>query len=136
VAVSDVRVVSDAGVAGRAFIRDVPLRIQLHFSLASEAPGMDVSVFVTNQNGVRIFDESLSDHGPVRLGAGSYCAELSIPAVLNVGDYTVGMWFGTTHEDFVHELAATSFTLSGSGHANRLLALGLPFVVRPVAGTS
>lgn len=132
VTVRDVRVVSDGGVKANAFIRDVPLRIQVDFSLVEETPGLDIAMFVTNQSGVKIFDEALSDHGLTRLGPGDYTAELAVPAILNVGDYTVGVWFGTMHDNFVHEHAATSFTLSGSGHADRLLALGLPFVVRPV----
>jgi ABC-type polysaccharide/polyol phosphate transport system ATPase subunit len=136
VSVSDVRIVSDEGFPGRAFVRDVAMRIQVDFTLAADAPGLDIAVFVTSQNGVRIFDESLSDQGPVRLSPGSYCAELSVPPILNVGEYTVGVWFGTTHEDFVNEPAATSLTLSGTGHPDRLLALGLPFVVRPMARNS
>ncbi|WP_448614629.1 ABC transporter ATP-binding protein [Modestobacter sp. URMC 112] len=134
VTVSAVRVVSDEGGPGRALIRDVPLRIQVDFTLDAEVPGLDMAVYLTTRNGVRIFDEALSDRGVTSLSPGSYCAELSVPAVLNVGEYTVGLWIGTVHEDLVNEPAAVSFTLSGAeqDRPDRLLALGLPFVVRPV----
>jgi hypothetical protein len=46
----------------------------------------------------------------------------------------VGLWVGTTLEDFIHEPAALPFTVSGSGHErpDRLLVLDGSFVVRSV----
>jgi ABC-type polysaccharide/polyol phosphate transport system ATPase subunit len=135
VTVRDVRVLSAEGMPSTALMRDDPLRIQVEFDLAEEVPGLDIALYVTTHSGIKVFDEALSDHGLERLPPGAYCAELAVPPVLNVGDFSVGLWLGTVHEDLVHEPAAVSFTLSGSGHdrPDRLLALGLPLVVRPVA---
>jgi ABC-type polysaccharide/polyol phosphate transport system ATPase subunit len=135
VTVRDVRVLSADGTPSTALMRDDPLRIQVEFDLAEEVPGLDVALYVTTHSGIKVFDEALSDHGLERLPPGAYCAELAVPPVLNVGDFSVGLWLGTVHEDLIHEPAAVSFTLSGSGHdrPDRLLALGLPLVVRPVA---
>jgi ABC-type polysaccharide/polyol phosphate transport system ATPase subunit len=135
VTVRDVRVLSADGTPSTALMRDDPLRIQVEFDLAEEVPGLDIALYVTTHSGIKVFDEALSDHGLERLPPGAYCAELAVPPVLNVGDFSVGLWLGTVHEDLVHEPAAVSFTLSGSGHdrPDRLLALGLPLVVRPVA---
>jgi ABC-type polysaccharide/polyol phosphate transport system ATPase subunit len=135
VTVRDVRVLSADGTPSTALMRDDPLRIQVEFDLAEEVPGLDIALYVTTHSGIKVFDEALSDHGLERLPPGAYCAELAVPPVLNVGDFSVGLWLGTVHEDLIHEPAAVSFTLSGSGHdrPDRLLALGLPLVVRPVA---
>jgi ABC-type polysaccharide/polyol phosphate transport system ATPase subunit len=133
VTVSAVRVTSADGEPSVALVRDAPLRLQVEFGLSEEVPGLDIALFVTTRHGIRVFDEALSDHGPATIPPGAYCAELSVPPVLNVGDFTVGLWIGTTHEDFVYEPAAASFTLSGNGsdRPERLVALGLPFVLRP-----
>jgi ABC-type polysaccharide/polyol phosphate transport system ATPase subunit len=134
VTVSAVRVVSAAGAPTAALMRDAPLRLQVEFELSEDVPGLDIALYVTTRNGIRVFDESLRDHGPTTIRPGAYCAELSVPPVLNVGEFTVGVWVGTMHEDFVHEPAAVSFTLTGDGsdRPERLVALGLPFVVRPM----
>jgi ABC-2 type transport system ATP-binding protein/lipopolysaccharide transport system ATP-binding protein len=133
ITVRDVRVVQDDGTRNSALMRDDPLRIQVEFDLAEEVPGLDVALYVTTSNGIKVFDEALSDHGPPRLPVGSHCAELAVPPMLNVGDFTVGVWIGTVHEDLVHEPAAASFSLNGDGQdrPDRLLALRLPFAVHP-----
>jgi ABC-2 type transport system ATP-binding protein/lipopolysaccharide transport system ATP-binding protein len=60
---------------------------------------------------------------------------MSVPPVLNFGDFSVGLWVGTAQEDILDEPAATTFTLVGTGHdrPDRVLAMTLPFVVRPAA---
>jgi ABC-2 type transport system ATP-binding protein/lipopolysaccharide transport system ATP-binding protein len=135
VTVRDVRVESADGPPGMALMRGDELRIQVDFDLAEDVPGLDIALAVTTGNGIKVFDEALSDHGLERLPPGSYCAELAVPSVLNVGDFTVGLWFGTMQEDIIYEPVAVSFTLGGSGNdrPDRLLSLGLPFVVRPAA---
>ena len=135
--VRDVRVMSADGVTGAAFMRDEPLRLQVEFDLAEAVPGLDVAFYVTTYSGIRIFDESLSDEGPPRLEPGRSCVELEVPPVLNVGEYTLGLWIGTMTEDFVHEPAALTFTLSGNSEdrPDRLLALRLPFAVHRLPAT-
>ncbi len=134
VTVRAVRVVSADGGPASVLVRDAPLRLQVEFAVDEAVPGLDIALFVTTSNGIRVFDEALSDHGPVTIPPGAHCAELSVPPVLTVGEFTVGLWIGTTHEDFLYEPAAAGFTLSGNGsdRPERLVALGLPFVVRQV----
>ena len=129
--VRDVRVTSPDGATGAAFMRDEPLHIQVEFELHEHVPGLDLAFFITTNGGIRIFDEALSDEGPATLEPGSICVELAVPPLLSVGEYTLGFWIGTTTEDFVHEPAALTFTLSGNSEdrPDRLLALRLPFAV-------
>ena len=72
----------------------------------------------------------------MRFEAGGYRAELCVPALLNSGNYLVGVWFGTQHEDFLYEPAAVPFTVHGSdpNRAERLVVLNLPLVVRRLNG--
>jgi ABC-type polysaccharide/polyol phosphate transport system ATPase subunit len=134
VTVTDVRVGSADGRPGAALMLHDALRIQVRFELAQEVPGLDLAMYLTTHSGIKVFDESLSDHHRETLPAGAYCAELAVPPGLNVGDYTVGLWIGTTLEDFIHEPAALPFTVRGSGHErpDRLLVLDGSFVVRSV----
>jgi ABC-2 type transport system ATP-binding protein/lipopolysaccharide transport system ATP-binding protein len=134
VTVRDVRVDAAGGPPGATLMRDDELRIRVDFELADEVPGLDLALAVSTSSGIKLFDEALSDHGFERLLPGAYCAELQVPPVLNVGEFTVSLWIGTMHEDLIHEPVAVSFTLGGSGldRPDRLFALGLPFVVRPV----
>jgi ABC-2 type transport system ATP-binding protein/lipopolysaccharide transport system ATP-binding protein len=117
-----------------ALLRDDPVDIQVDFSLTEEIPGLDIAVFVTTATGVRVLDQTLSDGEHTRVGRGRWRASLRVPPVLNVGDYTVGVWFGTAHAELVDEPAASSFTLHGSHHGRpgRVLVYDLPVVVRPV----
>jgi ABC-type polysaccharide/polyol phosphate transport system ATPase subunit len=129
--VRDIRVMSADGATGAAFMRDEPLRIQVEFELTEHVPGLDVAFLITTHSGIRIFDESLSDEELPHLEPGLLCVELAVPAVLNVGEYTLGVWMGTRGEDFIHEPAALTFTLNGNSEdrPDRLLAMRLPFAV-------
>lgn len=138
VTVRDVRVIGADGTTGIAFMRDESLRVQVEFELSEHVPALDLALYVTTYSGVRVFDEALRDSGRKALDAGSYCVELVVPPVLNVGEYTLGVWIGTRTEDFFHEPTALSFTLSGSRNdrPERLVALGLPLVVHRLTATS
>jgi ABC-2 type transport system ATP-binding protein/lipopolysaccharide transport system ATP-binding protein len=48
-----------------------------------------------------------------------------------VGEYTVGVWVGTSTLDLLDEPTAASFTLHGSDHGrpDRAVVLGLPFSI-------
>ena len=115
----------------RAMMREDPVRLCATLDITREQPGPSLSFFVTNRHGSRVLDESLADTSEVRLPAGHYEVTLDVPPVLNVGEYTVGVWIGTALEDFVYEPIATSFMLHGSdrGRPNRAVVLGLPFTV-------
>jgi ABC-2 type transport system ATP-binding protein/lipopolysaccharide transport system ATP-binding protein len=56
---------------------------------------------------------------------------VTIPPVLNVGEYRVGFWAGTAYETLVWEPGAASFRLEGSarGRPERAVALFLPWQV-------
>ncbi|HMA46454.1 MAG TPA: hypothetical protein VKP11_04535 [Frankiaceae bacterium] len=115
-------------------LRDDPLRIQVVFDVTDEVPGLDVAVYVTTHGGVRVLDETLSDHARPRLAPGAYLAEVEVPPLLNVGDFTVGVWFGTAHDEILDEPAAAPFSLHGShrGRPDRVVVLNLPVSVRPL----
>jgi ABC-type polysaccharide/polyol phosphate transport system ATPase subunit len=134
--VRSVRVVGVGEASGMPpLLREDPVRVQVLFDLAEEIPGFDLAIYVTTANGVRVFDETLSDHTYARPQTGRYRAEMTIPPMLNVGDYTVGVWFGTTYDDIVHEPTAASFTLHGSDQQRpgRIIVLNLPISLVPVA---
>jgi ABC-2 type transport system ATP-binding protein/lipopolysaccharide transport system ATP-binding protein len=96
-----------------------------------DIPGLDFGISLTTETGVRVFDEAHRDHGLRPLPPGSYSADLSIPPILTVGSFTVGLWMGTAHENIVYEDAVAGFTLSGNSEdrPHRIVALGLPLAV-------
>jgi ABC-type polysaccharide/polyol phosphate transport system ATPase subunit len=132
ITVRGVRVRPAQETNGTALMRGDPLLIQVDFDVAEETPGLDLAIVVTAISGARVFDEVLSDNTTTRFTAGGYRAEVCVPALLNSGDYMVGLWFGTQHEQFMDEPAAAPFTVHGSdsGRPDRLVVLDLPFVVR------
>jgi ABC-type polysaccharide/polyol phosphate transport system ATPase subunit len=136
VTVRDVRVLAPDGSASTALRRDEPLRFQVEFDLATEVTGLNLALFVTTHSGVRILDEAAGRPGLERLSAGAYCAELTVPPILNVGDYSLGVWMGDAQEEFIDEPAAVPFSLAGTGGPDtpRLLVLDAPVVVRPAGG--
>lgn len=132
VAVLALQVQPADGVAGRPLMRGEQLRIELDFDVREEIPGLDLAVLVTTSKGVRVLDELLSDNTTMSFRAGRYRAVLPVPPVLNVGNFSVGVWFGTPHEEFLSEPAASSFTIHGSDlqRAERVVVLNLPFDVQ------
>ena len=134
VALRAIRVVSADGVDTRMrplMVGD-PFRIEVDLDVRQEVPGLDVAVLVTTSSGVRLLDELLSDVYTRRLAVGSHRVALEVPALLNVDEYTVGIWLGTHHETFLDQpAAAASFTVHGGDpeRPGRLLALELPFRV-------
>lgn len=133
VTVRSVIVRTDAAAPGAPLLRDDPLAIEIELEVAEEVPGLDLAVYVTDARSVRILDEVLSDGGPVRLPRGRHRVRLPVPPMLNVGDFTVGLWLGTAHEDLLDEPAAAAFSLHGHdrGRPDRVLVAGLPFTVEP-----
>ncbi|GAB3196513.1 ABC transporter ATP-binding protein [Geodermatophilus arenarius] len=126
-----VQVVALDGIA-RPLLRDEPFRIVVRFEMDEMLAGLDLAVILTNQHGVRVFDEVLSHSQEVRFPPGRHEAVLEVPPILAIGDYTVGVWLGTEHEDVHYEITAVSFTLHGEEgyHRDRVLVLGLPYRVR------
>jgi ABC-2 type transport system ATP-binding protein/lipopolysaccharide transport system ATP-binding protein len=135
VTVHDIRVLSADGQAASALMRGDRLRIEMVFDVAEDIPGLDLAVMVTSSRGVRVIDEVLSDRSSMRLSPGRYRVSLALPPLLNVGDYTAGVWFGTrfgtSYEDLFDLPAAAPFTLHGSDleRPERVVVLNLPFAV-------
>ena len=115
----------------QALLRQDPIRVMVRFEVLEERLGLDLGIFVTNARGVRVLDEGLSDQQTSRFPVGRHEVTMEVPAVLNVGDHTVGVWIGTQNEDAVHEPAAAAFTLHGNARdrPDRVVVLGLPFTV-------
>jgi ABC-2 type transport system ATP-binding protein/lipopolysaccharide transport system ATP-binding protein len=133
VTVHDIRVLSADSQEASALMRGDRLRIETVFDVAEDIPGLDLALMVTSSRGVRVIDEVLSDRSSMRLSPGSYRISLALPPLLNVGDYTAGVWFGTrfgtSYEDLFDLPAAAPFTLHGSDleRPERVLVLNLPF---------
>jgi len=128
-----VRVTHKNPGANNTLLRDEPLRIDVSFELADPVNGFDIAVYVTTASGVRVFDEAASDQATLQLPAGRHVATLRLPVVLNVGDYTVGVWFGTQNTELLEQPVAAAFTLHGSdlGRPARVVVLNLPISVQP-----
>ena len=132
--VDDVRILPRGqGIEG-ALLREDTLRLQVYFELEETVPDLDLAIYVTNQRGVRVLDEAVSDRQPLSLAAGRYRAEFEVPPVLNVGNFSVGLWFGTTTTAFLDEPAAAQFTLHGNdrGRPSRAVVMNLPITITPV----
>ena len=126
-----VRVVPDRAEDGPVLMRGDRVRIEVDFEVTDPVPGLDLAISVLTDSGTRVLDELLSDSGGGHLGRGTFRAAMVVPPVLNLGEFTVGVWFGTSHEDFLYEPAAASFTLHGGdlGRPPRVLDLNLPVTV-------
>lgn len=117
--------------ADSVLMRGDRLRIETEFELTDDIPGLELAVLVTRSGGARVIDEHLSDHSGERLSRGRYRVSLVLPPVLNVGDYTAGLWFGTRYEELLDLTMAAPFTVHGSkvDRPERVLVLALPFQV-------
>jgi lipopolysaccharide transport system ATP-binding protein len=84
--------------------RDEPLTIHFRLVVREAAPGLDVGVFVINEEGVHVIADSFSDlsrEGPLPGHPGAYEASVTIPPILTPGRYRVQTWIGTEHDAFV-----------------------------------
>ncbi len=108
--------------------RDDAFTLELAFTLERDVPELNLSVVIGNMRGGRLLDEAWSDSDePTLRRAGSYRLRVTIPPVLNAGDYTLGLWMGTPYETLVWAEAVLTFRLEGSTHGRpeRALQLGL-----------
>ncbi|MEO5842923.1 MAG: polysaccharide ABC transporter ATP-binding protein [Acidimicrobiales bacterium] len=125
----EVRVVAAFGAEDRPLMREDPLEVIVKFEVHAEVSGLDLAIFIVTANGVRVLDEVLSDSIHEQFSAGPHEVSMALPAVLNVGRHTVGVWFGTAVETLLEEPVAASFELLGStrGRRDRTVVLDLPF---------
>jgi ABC-type polysaccharide/polyol phosphate transport system ATPase subunit len=136
VTVHQIGVRSGAAGPGAVLMREDPLSVEIELEVAEDVPGLDLAVYVSDGRSVRILDEALSDLGSGPLHRGRQRVRLSVPPILNVGDFTVGLWLGTAHEDLLDEPAAATFSLHGHdrGRPDRVVVARLPFSVEPLPG--
>ncbi len=136
VTVHGVRAVPVGRPPESAMLREDTVCLEVDFELTDEVPDFDLALYVTTSRGVRVLDETLADQRGSRLRPGRYYARMDVPPVLNVGQFSVGLWCGTSVVDFLDEPAAATFTLHGSdrGRPHRTVVLDLPITVTPHDG--
>jgi ABC-2 type transport system ATP-binding protein/lipopolysaccharide transport system ATP-binding protein len=135
VALASVTVLNASGGPTDLLRRDQPVTLEVRFSLHTAVPGLDLAAWLINSHGVEVLSEAWSDTVQERdCHAGSYVARLSVPPVLNVSDYVVGMWIGTSYETLLMEFTAARFRLEGDvmERPKRAVVLDLPWQVRRV----
>jgi hypothetical protein len=90
--------------------RGEPLRVRL--GLTGEIPpGLDLAVYVLDEQGRRIIDDALSDHAGIPATADGLSMTVTLPPVLRAGDYALGVWLGTPHEEYL-DAAVHAFTVA------------------------
>ena len=137
VVLRSVRVVDAAARPVEVMRRDQPFTVEVRFLVRTAVPGLDVAVHLYNSRGVEVLSEAWGDTVFDRPNdPAEYVARLQIPPLLNVGDYTVGVWIGTRYDTFVQETALRRFRLEGDvrGRPRRVMRLDLPWEVREVEG--
>ena len=117
VAVTRVALVNPAGDRADVLERDEPFRIEVDLVVREPMTGLDVSTYVSTNRGVRILDEALSDRRSLIKDPGRYRVSVVVPPVLNVGDYTVGVWVGSGFEERVWRDDILRFSLVGDSQA-------------------
>ena len=132
VALRSVRVVDAAARPVEVMRRDQPFTVEVRFVVRTAVPGLDVAVHLFNIHGVEVLSEAWGDTAFDRPNdPAEYIARLQVPPLLNVGDYTVGVWIGTRYDTFVQETALRRFRLEGDvrGRPRRIMSLELPWEV-------
>ena len=133
-----ITLLNPAGTSTSVLRRDEPITVEVAFSIMTEVPDLNLAVSVQTLRGVRVLDEALGDHAREYAGApGDYVARLTIPPLLNSGDYSVGVWLGTDLEAFAWVEEAVTIHLEGvvQGRADRVVRLDLPWEVSRSAMT-
>jgi len=135
VALRSIGLINPAGECTSVLRRDETFTVEVRFVVNRPVPDLNIAVSVQSLRGLRVLDEALADHPPVDLGRGEYAARLTIPPVLNAGDYVVGVWMGTDFEEFAWVEHAASVHLEGgvNGRADRVIQLRLPWEVAAVS---
>jgi ABC-type polysaccharide/polyol phosphate transport system ATPase subunit len=80
--------------------RGEPVRVRLRLS-GELPPGLDLAIYVLDDQGRRIIDDALSDHAAIPPGGEGLSTTITLPPVLRAGDYALGVWMGTPHEEYL-----------------------------------
>lgn len=130
VAVERLRIDSAAGSSTTLLVGD-DLSIGFDVVVEEGRTDVDLAVYLLNDAGVRILDEVLSEEVGARLRPGRNRIRLALPGILNAGGYSVGLWIGTAHQEFLDLAGVGRFTVVGGDpqRQGRLLVLRSRFVV-------
>ena len=113
-------------------LRDRPVELEVCFDLREASPALDLALYLTNSDGTRVLDEAWSDRDHEPLHPGRWVARLTIPPILQAGEYRVGLWVGTQYEDHLDHPAVARVTLQGNmRRPHRVVQLDLPWTVEP-----
>ena len=93
--------------------RGEPVRVRLSLS-GEPPPGLDLAVYVLDDQGRRIIDDALSDHTGIPSVAGGLSTTVTLPPILRAGDYALGVWMGTPHEEYL-DAEVHAFTVAPRG---------------------
>ena len=95
------------GGTAQAAIRGESVSLHLRFLTRMPIAGFDLAFYILNRHGVQVLCENWSDTRQgvgVSIQKGEYDAFLTIPPILPVGDYVVGIWMGTHYDEtLLHE---------------------------------
>jgi ABC-type polysaccharide/polyol phosphate transport system ATPase subunit len=133
VVVHAVTVEDGSGKRADVLRRNEPLAIEVRFSVRTPVPGLDLAAYILNHRGTEIVNEAWSDTIVDRPNdPGEYLARLLVPPLLNVGEYVVGIWLGTSYETILQEPTVARFRLEGDvqDRPKRSVVLKLPWDVR------
>jgi ABC-2 type transport system ATP-binding protein/lipopolysaccharide transport system ATP-binding protein len=133
VTLDEVRLLDESGHPTRSLRRDRSFAIEVTYTINERVPALDMSVLIFNASGTRVLDEAWSDtEGSRPDRPGTYTVRISVPPLLNVGEYRIGIWGGTAYETLLFSPAASTFRLEGStrGRPERAVALFLRWDVR------
>jgi ABC-type polysaccharide/polyol phosphate transport system ATPase subunit len=125
-------VLNPAGECTSVLRRDEPVTIEATVVVRTPVADLNMALSVQSLRGLRVLDEALCDFAPASFdAAGEYVVRLTIPPLLNSGDYVVGAWLGTDFEQFSWVEQAVSFHLEGgtNGRPDRVVQLQLPWQI-------
>jgi ABC-type polysaccharide/polyol phosphate transport system ATPase subunit len=83
--------------------RDEPLAVRTRFVVREAVRGLDMKVYLTTRQGVRVVEENLSDQlaGGEHGRLGEWEATLVIPPILAAGDYVLGVAIRSPYQRFL-----------------------------------
>jgi ABC-2 type transport system ATP-binding protein/lipopolysaccharide transport system ATP-binding protein len=130
VTLGEVRLLDESGHPTHSLRRDRSFAIEITYTINQRVPALDMSVLIFNASGMRVLDEAWSDtEGSRPDRPGTYTVRISVPPLLNVGEYRIGIWVGTRYDTLLFEPAAATLRLEGStkGRPERAIELYLPW---------
>jgi ABC-2 type transport system ATP-binding protein/lipopolysaccharide transport system ATP-binding protein len=110
-AVRAIALIGPDGSEVSGFERDEELCVRAQLRAKREVPGLDVSMYLVNERGVRVFDEGWLDRADAPpLPTGDTELTLRIAGFLAPGGYVLYVWTGDPHETF-QEVEAVRFEI-------------------------